>query len=328
VDILRIVLAVFLTVPSASLGHAQGLGQAQGYPNRPVRILVPFAPGGVTDVMARLLAQKLSENLGKEFFVDNRAGAGGNIGTGVAASAPADGYTLVLTSSSYVINPAIHAKIPYDPEKDLTPVTISAVSPNIVTVNPSLPVRSIAELIAYVRQSGKASFASAGVATTPHLSGELFRLSLDLDMVHVPFGGAGPALQSAIAGHTPIAFTGFPPAVPLVKAGSLRALAVTSARRLATLPDLPTMAEAGVPDQEAETMLIILVPSATPKDIVALLHREIAKIIALPEIRQRLETLGFEPLASTPADSATRIRQELSRWAKVVRDAKIAVQNP
>jgi tripartite-type tricarboxylate transporter receptor subunit TctC len=202
------------------------------------------------------------------------------------------------------------------------------VSPNIVTVNPSLPVRSIAELIAYVRQSGKASFASAGVATTPHLSGELFRLSLDLDMVHVPFGGAGPALQSAIAGHTPIAFTGFPPAVPLVKAGSLRALAVTSARRLAALPDLPTMAEAGVADQEAETMLIILVPSATPRDIVALLHREIARIIALPETRQRLDTLGFEQLASTPADSAARIRQELSRWAKVVRDAKIAVQNP
>jgi tripartite-type tricarboxylate transporter receptor subunit TctC len=327
-SLLRVTLAVFLIAASAGLSHAQGQGQAQGYPNRPVRILVPFAPGGVTDVMARLLAQKLSENLGKEFFVDNRAGAGGNIGTGVAATAPADGYTLVLTSSSYVINPAIHAKIPYDPEKDLTPVTISAVSPNIVTVNPSLPVRSIAELIAYVRQSGKASFASAGVATTPHLSGELFRLSLDLDMVHVPFGGAGPALQSAIAGHTPIAFTGFPPAVPLVKAGSLRALAVTSARRLAALPDLPTMAEAGVPDQEAETMLIILVPSATPKEIIALLHREIAKIIALPDTKQRLDTLGFEPLASTPADSATRIRQELSRWAKVVRDAKITVQNP
>jgi tripartite-type tricarboxylate transporter receptor subunit TctC len=321
---IRVGLTLFLFILPGGLTHAQG----QAYPTRPVRIVVPFAPGGVTDVMARLLAQKLSENLGKEFFVDNRAGAGGNIGTGVAASAPADGYTLVLTSSSYVINPAIHAKIPYDPEKDLVPVTISAVSPNIVTVNPSLPVRSIAELIAHVRQSGKASFASAGVATTPHLSGELFRLSLDLDMVHVPFGGAGPALQSAIAGHTPIAFTGFPPAVPLVKAGSLRALAVTSARRLAALPELPTMAEAGVADQEAETMLIILVPSATPKDIVALLHREIVRIVELPETRQRLDTLGFEPLASTPADSATRIRQELSRWAKVVRDAKIAVQNP
>jgi tripartite-type tricarboxylate transporter receptor subunit TctC len=325
-SIVRVALALFLFLVPVGLSHAQGQGQA--YPNRPVRIVVPFAPGGVTDVMARLLAQKLSESLGKEFFVDNRAGAGGNIGTGVAAMAPADGYTLVLTSSSYVINPSIHAKIPYDPERDLTPITISAVSPNIVTVNPNLPVRSIAELIGYVRQSGKASFASAGVATTPHLSGELFRLSLDLDMVHVPFGGAGPALQSAIAGHTPIAFTGFPPAVPLVRAGSLRALAVTSARRLAALPDLPTMAEAGVADQEAETMLIILVPSATPKEIVAFLHREIARIIALPETKQRLDTLGFEPLASTPADSAVRIRQELSRWAKVVRDAKIAVQNP
>src|SRR5262249_37577284 len=237
VAILRVAIAVFLVVPSAGLSHAQG--QAQGYPNRPVRIVVPFAPGGVTDVMARLLAQKLSESLGKEFFVDNRAGAGGNIGTGVVASAPADGYTLVLTSSSYVINPSIHAKIPYDPEKDLTPVTISAVSPNIVTVNPSLPVRSIAELIAYVRQSGKASFASAGVATTPHLSGELFRLSLNLDMVHVPFGGAGPALQSAIAGHTPIAVTGLPPAVPPGRAGRLRPPAVPSTPRRPPRPAGP-----------------------------------------------------------------------------------------
>jgi len=323
--LLRLASCAVLLLTSG-LCHAQG--PAAGYPSRPVRIVVPFAPGGVTDVMARLLAQKLSESLGKEFIVDNRPGAGGNIGTGVAAAAPGDGHTLVLTSSSYVVNPSIHAKIPYDPEKDLTAVTISAVSPNILTVNPSLPAHSVAELIAHVRSSGKANFASAGVATTPHLSGELFRLSLNLDMVHVPFGGAGPALQSAIAGHTPIAFTGFPPAVPLVKAGSLRALAVTSARRLAALPDLPTMAEAGVKDQEAETMLIVLAPSATPKEIVELLHREIARIIALPDIKQRLETLGFEPLASTPADSAARIRQELARWAKVVRDAKIAVQTP
>jgi tripartite-type tricarboxylate transporter receptor subunit TctC len=304
----------------------QAQSPVAGYPSRPVRIIVPFAPGGVTDVMARLLSQKLSESLGKEFFVDNRAGAGGNIGTGVAAAAPGDGYTLVLTSSSYVVNPSIHAKIPYNPETDLTAVTISAVSPNILTVNPALPIKTVSELIDYVRKSGKASFASAGVATTPHLSGELFRLSLDLDMVHVPFGGAGPALQSTIAGHTPIAFTGFPPAVPLVKVGSLRALAVTSAKRLPALPDLPTMAEAGVKDQEAETMLIVLVPAKTPKEIVDLLYREIAKIVALPETRQRLETLGFEPLASTPVDSAARIRQELSRWAKVIRDAKIAPQ--
>src|SRR5712671_4846636 len=278
--------------------HAQNTPQA--YPNRPVRIIVPFAPGGVTDVMARLLAQKLSEGLGKDFFVDNRPGAGGNIGIGATAQAPADGYTIALT--------------------------ISAVSPNAVVVNPNLPVRTIAELIDYVRRSGNQNFASAGVGTTPHLSGELFRLSLDLDMVHVPFNGAGPALSSVVAGHTPIAFTAFPPAVSLVKAGSLRALAVTSAERLKALPDVPTMAEAGQQGQEAETMLIILAPAATPKAIVDLLYREIVKIVALPETQLRLETLGFNPLVTTPDNSFMRVRQELARWGKVIRDAKIEVQ--
>jgi tripartite-type tricarboxylate transporter receptor subunit TctC len=316
---LRLV-TLFAALATASICQAQ---PSADYPNRPVKIVVPFAPGGVTDVMARLLAQKLSENLGKEFYIDNRAGAGGNIGTGVAASAPADGYTLVLTSSSYVVNPSLHAKIPYDPNKDLVPITISAVSPNVLVVNPNLSAHTVTELIDYIKKTGNQSFASAGVATTPHLSGELFRLSLGLDMVHVPFGGAGPALQSTVAGHTPIAFTGFPPAVPLIKAGNLRALAVTSAKRLMALPDLPTMAEAGVKDQEAETMLIILVQSATPKEIVDLLYREIAKIVALPDIQQRLATLGFEPLASTPEASAVRVREELARWAKVIRDAKI-----
>jgi tripartite-type tricarboxylate transporter receptor subunit TctC len=305
-------------------------GQAQAqtgdYPNRPVRVIVPFAPGGVTDVMARLLAQKLSESLGKEFFVDNRPGAGGNIGIGVTATSAADGYTIALTSSSYVVNPALHKKVPYDPEKDLVPVTISAVSPNAVVVNPNLPVRSINDLIDYVRKTGNQNFASAGVGTTPHLSGELFRLSLNLDLVHVPFNGAGPALQSVIAGHTPIAFTAFPPAVPLVRSGSLRALAVTSAPRLKALPDVPTMAEAGQKDQEAETMLLILAPAATPKPIVDLLYREIARIVALPETQQKLDTLGFTPLASTPEQSLARVKQELARWGKVIRDAKIEAQ--
>jgi len=320
----RLWLAMLVSSFLLASSHAQNA--LVGYPNRPVRIIVPFAPGGVTDVMARLLAQKLSEGLGKEFFVDNRPGAGGNIGIGVTAQAPADGYTIALTSSSYVVNPALHKKIPYDPEKDLVPVTISAVSPNAVVVNPNLPVRTIAALIDYVRRSGNQNFASAGVGTTPHLSGELFRLSLDLDMVHVPFNGAGPALQSVIAGHTPIAFTAFPPAVPLVKAGSLRALAVTSAERLKALPDVPTMAEAGQQGQEAETMLIILAPAATPKAIVDLLYREIKKIVALPETQRRLETLGFNPLVTTPDNSFMRVRQELARWGKVIRDAKIEVQ--
>ena len=300
--------------------------QAQDYPNRPVRVIVPFAPGGVTDVMARLLAQKLSEHLGKEFYVDNRPGAGGNIGIGATATAAADGYTLALTSSSYVVNPALHKKVPYDPAKDLIPITISAVSPNAVVVNPSLPVKTLDDLVGYVRRTGNQNFASAGVGTTPHLSGELFRLSLNLDLGHVPFNGAGPALQSVVAGHTPIAFTAFPPAVPLVKAGSLRALAVTSDKRLAALPDVPTMAEAGQKDQEAETMLIILAPAATPKPIVDLLSREIAGIVALPETQAKLETLGFTPLASAPEASFARVKQELGRWAKVIRDAKIETQ--
>jgi tripartite-type tricarboxylate transporter receptor subunit TctC len=319
-------LAVLL---AAGIGQAQAAPQdaAVGYPARPVRVIVPFAPGGVTDVMGRLLAQKLSERLGKEFYVDNRAGAGGNIGTGVAASAAADGYTLLLTSSSYVVNPSLHAKIPYDPNRDLVPITIAAVSPNLLVINPSVPARTVQELVDYIRKNpGQASFASAGIGTTPHLSGELFRLSLGLDMVHVPFGGAGPALQSALAGHTPIAFTALPPAVPLVTAGQLRALAVTSAKRSPALPDVPTMAEAGLHDQEAETILPILVPAATPKPIIDLLYGEIARIIALPDTQQTLATLGFDPLASTPEQSTVRVKEELARWAKVIRDAKIEPQ--
>jgi tripartite-type tricarboxylate transporter receptor subunit TctC len=320
-------LLALLLLAGTSQGRAAPQDSAAGYPARPVRVIVPFAPGGVTDVMGRLLAQKLSERLGKEFYVDNRAGAGGNIGTGVAAAAAADGYTLLLTSSSYVVNPSLHAKIPYDPNRDLVPITIAAVSPNLLVVNPSVPARTVQELVDYIRKNpGQASFASAGIGTTPHLSGEMFRLSLGLDMVHVPFGGAGPALQSALAGHTPIAFTALPPAVPLVIAGELRALAVTSAKRSPALPDVPTMAEAGLHDQEVETILPILVPAATPKPIIDLLYGEIARIIALPDTQQTLATLGFDPLASTPEQSAVQVKEELARWAKVIRDAKIEPQ--
>jgi tripartite-type tricarboxylate transporter receptor subunit TctC len=320
-------LLALLLLAGTSQGRAAPQDSAAGYPARPVRVIVPFAPGGVTDVMGRLLAQKLSERLGKEFYVDNRAGAGGNIGTGVAAAAAADGYTLLLTSSSYVVNPSLHAKIPYDPNRDLVPITIAAVSPNLLVINPSVPARTVQELVDYIRKNpGLASFASAGIGTTPHLSGEMFRLSLGLDMVHVPFGGAGPALQSALAGHTPIAFTALPPAVPLVIAGELRALAVTSAKRSPALPDVPTMAEAGLHDQEVETILPILVPAATPKPIIDLLYGEIARIIALPDTQQTLATLGFDPLASTPEQSAARVKEELARWAKVIRDAKIEPQ--
>jgi tripartite-type tricarboxylate transporter receptor subunit TctC len=315
---------------ATGLAQAQPAGTANpanGYPNRPVRVIVPFAPGGVTDVMGRLLAQKLSENLGQQFYIENHAGAGGNIGTATAAAQRPDGYTIVVTSSSYVVNPSLHAKVPYDPEKDLVPITISGASPNILVVNPTVPAKSVKEFVEFIKAApGQHNFASAGTGTTPHLSGELFRLSLGLDLVHVPFNGAGPALQSVVANHTPIAFTSLPSAVALVKAGTLRGLASTSAQRSSALPDVPTMAEAGFSGQEAETLLLVLTPTGTPPEIIALLHRQIAQIVALPDIRERFETLGFEPLASSPDASARRIKEELARWAKVIRDAKIEKQ--
>lgn len=316
----------YVAVLVGSLALAQ-VSLAQGeakYPTRPVRVIVPFAPGGVTDVMGRLLAQKLSDNLGKQFYIDNVGGAGGNIGTGMAVREPADGYTLVITSSSYVVNPALHAKVPYDPTKDLIPVTISGASPNVVVVNPASPVKTIQELVGMVRKNpGKHNFASPGVGTTPHLSGELFRQSLGLDMVHVPFTGAGPALQSLIGGHTDMAFTGLPSAVSSVAGGTVRALAVTSSKRSSGMPDVPVMAEAGYQGQEAETLLFVLVHAGTPKDIVNVLYQEIAKIVAQPETRKEFERLGFAPVASTPEDSFARVKHELATWAKVVRDAKL-----
>jgi len=312
-------LSIALTAPQA--GHAQGDVK---YPTRPVRVIVPFAPGGVTDVMGRLLAQKLSDNLGRQFYIDNVGGAGGNIGTGMAVREPADGYTVVITSSSYVVNPSLHAKVPYDPTKDLVPVTISGASPNVVVVNPQGPAQSINELVEMVRKNpGKHNFASPGVGTTPHLSGELFRQSLGLDMVHVPFTGAGPALQSVIGGHTDMAFTGLPSAVSAVKAGTLRGLAVTSSRRSSGMPDVPTMAEAGYQGQEAETLLFVLVHAGTPREIVNLLYQTIAKIVAQPDTQKEFERLGFAPVASNPEDSFARVKHELATWAKVVRDAKL-----
>jgi tripartite-type tricarboxylate transporter receptor subunit TctC len=305
-----------------------GAAQAQtGYPNRPVKLIVPFAPAGPTDVIARLLAAKLSQNLGQQFYVENHAGAGGNTGTAMAAAAPADGYTILVVSSSFVVNPSLFAKIPYDPYKDFAPVTLAAASPNVLVVHPSLPVKSVKELIELIGANpGKYSYAMPGTGTTPHLSGELFKLSLKLDVTTVPFNGAGPAIQSTVGGHTPIAFTAVPPAAPLAQDGKLRALAVTSAKRSRALPDVPTMTEAGLPGQEADTLQGVLVPAATPKPIVDTLHREIVKIVAMADVKERLDALGFDPIANTPAEFAARIKTEIERWAKVIREANIPTQ--
>ena len=300
---------------------------AQTYPTRPVRIIVPFAPAGPTDVFARLLVQKLSQNLGQQFYVENQVGAGGNIGMGNAAHAAADGYTIVFVSTSYIVNPSLYAKIPYDPFKDFAPVTLAAVSPNVLTVHPSVQAKTVKELIAEIKANpGKYSFASAGLCTTPHLSGELFKLSQGLDLVHVPLNGSAPAIQSALAGHTPIAFTVVTPVVPQVKEGKLRALAVTTPKRSPALPEVPTLAEAGLPDQEADTMQGILVPAGTPKAIIDLLHSHIVNVMPLTDVKERMAVLGFEPVANTPEEFAARIEAEIPKWGKVIRDANIKAE--
>ena len=246
---------------------------------------------------------------------------------GNAARAAPDGYTIVFVSTSYIVNPSLYGKIPYDPFKDFAPVTLAAVSPNVLTVHPSIPARTVKELISEIKANpGKYSFASAGLGTTPHLSGELFKLSQGLDLVHVPFNGSAPAIQSALAGHTRIAFTVVTPVVPQVKEGKLRALAVTTPKRSPALPEVPTLAEAGLPDQEADTMQGILVPAGTPRAIVDLLHGEILKVIELPDVKERMAVLGFEPVANTAEEFVASIRFEIPKWAKVIRDANIKAE--
>jgi tripartite-type tricarboxylate transporter receptor subunit TctC len=299
---------------------------AQAYPAHPVKIMVPFAPGGPTDAMARILAQKLTENLGEPFVVENRAGAGGNIGMGIAAKAAPDGYTLIMVSSSFVVNPGLYSKVPYDAYKDFAPITLAAASPNLIVVNPSVPANNIQELVALVKANpGKYSYAQPGVGTTPHLSGELFRLAFGLDIVSAPFSGAGPAITAVLAGHTQVAVTALPPAMSHVKAGALRALAVTGSKRSPELPDVPTMAESGISGQEAETMQGLLAPAGTPREIVDRLQREIAKIVALPDIKEKLAAMGFDPVANTPEQFAAYINAEIIRWGKVVREANLKV---
>jgi tripartite-type tricarboxylate transporter receptor subunit TctC len=309
---------------TALLVASSCLAQTSGYPNRPVKVIVPFPPGGATDVIVRLITQKLSVSLGQQFYAENHAGAGGNIGMGMAASAPADGYTMLAVTNSFILNPSLYARIPYDPIRDFSPLTLTATSPYVVAVHPSLPARSVGELIALVRANpGKYSYASAGLGTPGHLAGELFRSPLGLDLVHVPFSGGPPAINATIAGHTPVSFTALPTAAPQVKDGKLRALAVMSSKRAAALPDVPTMAEAGIPDCEVDIVAGMVVRSETPDDIAQRLHGEIVKALAQPEIRERLSTLGFEPVASTRDEFAAWIKAEIPRWRRVIHGVNI-----
>jgi tripartite-type tricarboxylate transporter receptor subunit TctC len=310
-----------------ALGMALVTGAAfaqSTYPNHPVKIIAPFAAGGPSDLIGRLLADKLSSALGQQFYVEDHAGAGGNIGmTMVARSAP-DGYTLLVASSSFTVNPNLYAKPPYDPFKDFAPVTLAVDSPNVLMVHPSMPVKTVKELIALLQANpGKYAIANSGLGTTPMLAAELFKLSFKLDATSVPYNGGAPAVQATVANQTPIGFATLPPAYPQIVGGNLRALAVTSAKRSPTLPNVPTMAEAGAPDQESDTMQGIFVPAGTPPKIVALLNREIVKALALPDVQAKCKQLGFDIVADTPAQFTAYLRKDIDRWHKVIVDAKI-----
>src|SRR6266508_1734486 len=285
-----------LLAGAAALPAASGSAWAQAWPTRPVRIIVPFQPGGSTDIFARLAAHKLSEHFGKQFYIENIAGATGNVGTAQAARAAPDGYTALIAFSSYVVNPTLFAKLSFDPDKDLAPVK----------ANP-----------------GKYSYASGGVGTQAHLLGEMLRLSLGLDIVHVPFNGAAPAVASAVAGHTPIAWSTIASAAQALESRQLRPLAVTSKTRSQLLFDIPTTAEAGYPEIEGDSWVGLLVPAGTPREIIDALHRGIARIIALPDVKERLPALGFEAVGSTPEEFAARIKAETEIWGKVIRAANI-----
>jgi tripartite-type tricarboxylate transporter receptor subunit TctC len=306
---------------------AAGAARAQSYPVRPIRLIVPFAPGGPTDTIARIVAARLAESLQQQVIIDNRAGAGGNIGMGLAAQATADGHTLVLVSSSFVVNPGLYSKIPYDPYQSFAPVSNWAAMPNVFVAHPSMPVKSMADMVKLIQAGGKKyNFATPGIGTTPDLSATLLRLTLKLDVANVPYNGAGPAVAATVANQVPFGCMAMPGAAPHILAGRLRALAVTSARRAPILPDVPTMAEIGYSGQEAETIQALLAPAGTPEPIVQRLYRESAAILARPEVKERIAGLGYEILASSPQELAAQIKAEVEKWRRVVRTAGIKVE--
>ena len=320
-SILRIAaaLAALLVVGAA---HAE-----PSYPTKQVRIIVPYPPGGPTDVIARLLAQHLTEALGQTFFVENLSGASGAIGAGTAAKSAPDGHTLLVVTNDFAVAPVTSTKLPYDPVKDFAPVSIVSSSPQVVISYPELPVKSLKELQSLaVKEPGKYSYASMSIGFGQLTAERMFRMGLKADMVRVPFQGAAPLVNSTVGGHTPVAFIGLPPAVPLIKSGQLRALAVVGAKRSPDLPDVPTTAEAGFPGQEADLQIGVVAPAGTPKPVVDMLQKKIADIVKLPDAKQKLETLGFTPVASTPEIYAAQIKSDIETWGKVVKALDIHVE--
>ena len=321
-------LLAFAALASASVWSLLLPAQAQpAYPNKPIVLIVPSTPAGVLDAVARILANGLTQQLGQQVIIDNKPGAGGNIGAEAAAKAPADGYTLFIGfNATHGANPALFGKLAYDPVKDFAPVSLLAAVPNIISVNPSTSVHSLAELVALAKAKPKQlSYASSGNGTSTHLAAELFKARADIDIMHVPYRGSAPAVADVVAGHVPVIVDSVVSSVSQVKAGKLRGLATTSPRRLAVLPDLPTVAESGFPGFEVTAWLGVLAPAGTPSEIVNQLNAHILKVMSLPATHERMAKLGAEITTSTPEQFAAHIKSEIAKLGKVIRDAKIKV---
>jgi tripartite-type tricarboxylate transporter receptor subunit TctC len=304
-----------------------GYAAAQGYPNKPIHIVAPSTPGDAPDVIARLLADKLSTALGTQVIVDNKPGAGGVVGSEFVAKAAPDGYTVIMgNAGSHGINAAVYTKLPYDIQRDFAPVSQIAVAPNIFVINPEIPAKTIQEFVAYAKaRPGKLAYASGGNGSSSHMSMELFKSMTGVDLIHVPYKGSSPALTDVVAGQDAIMSVNMPPAVPLVKAGKLRALAVTTSTRSPLMPEVPTVAESGLPGYETVAWFGVLAPAGTPRDVVDKLSVEIAKIARLPEMRERLTSLGAEPVGSTPEQFAAIIARDIAKWTALSKSVGIKV---
>lgn len=316
-------LIVCAALSAAALPAA---AHAQQYPVKPIRMVIGFAPGGGTDIVGRILAQKLSEALGQPVLPDNRGGAAGQIGTEIVAKAPADGYTVLMAHIAAVsILPSLVAKLPYDPVKDFAPVSLVAIGPNLLVVHPSLPVKSVKELITLARaKPGQLQFASPGAGSVQHLAGELFKLNAQVEMLHVPYKGSGQSIVDLVAGHVHLNFDSVPPVLPHVKSGRLRAVAVTSAKRYFLLPEIPTVSEAGLPGFDMSTWWGLMVPAGgASKQVVSRLHAETIKALRLPDVKERMAAVGAETVGNSPEDFGAFIQSERTKYAKIVKDANI-----
>jgi tripartite-type tricarboxylate transporter receptor subunit TctC len=320
-------LAALLLLASLVAAGPGGAQEAKDYPSRPIRFIVPYPPAGGTDIVARTLADPLAAVLGQPIIVDNRGGAAGNLGTDIVAKSAPDGYTILFTLSSHTINPKLYDKLPFDVEKDFVPISLVALIPQILVANPSLPANNVRELIALAKsEPGKLNYASVGTGSPGHIAGELFKLKTGIDMVHVPYKGGGPAVTDTLSGQVQLLFVSLPAALQHVRAGRLKALAVTSEQRSQAVPDVPTIAESGVPDCIVNSWYGALAPAHTPPAIVARLQAALAQVLSRPEVKAKLFLQGAEATASTSAEFERRIHAELNKWEYVIHEAKIKAE--